>query len=82
MLQPVSTTLAAFTQVLFHAGSGKLISASEDGLIAVHDVGGGLNQDDGFVAALNAGTSVQQLGLYGPAGHALWCTTGREGCWG
>jgi hypothetical protein len=60
-------------QVLFHAASSKLITASEDGLVAVHDVSGGLNQDDGFIAALNVGTSVEQLGLYGSQGQHMWC---------
>jgi len=62
--------------VLFHAASQKLISASEDGLVAVHDVSSGLNQDDGFIAALNIGTSVSQLGLYGTGGQHMWCRTG------
>lgn len=66
-------------QVLFHAASQKLISASEDGLVAVHDVSAGLNQDDGFIAALNIGTSVSQLGLYGPGGQHMWCRTGAMG---
>jgi hypothetical protein len=60
-------------QVLFHAASSKLITASQDGLVAVHDVAGGLNQDDGFIAALNVGTSVEQLGLYGSEGQHMWC---------
>jgi hypothetical protein len=61
------------TQVLFHAASSKLITASQDGLVAVHDVAGALNQDDGFIAALNVGTSVEQLGLYGSEGQHMWC---------
>jgi hypothetical protein len=60
-------------QVLFHAASSKLITASQDGLVAVHDVAAGLNQDDGFIAALNVGTSVEQLGLYGSEGQHMWC---------
>lgn len=60
-------------QVLFHAASSKLITASADGLVAVHDVAGGLEQDDGFIAALNVGTSVEQLGLYGSEGQHMWC---------
>ncbi|KAF6256824.1 WD40-repeat-containing domain protein [Scenedesmus sp. NREL 46B-D3] len=66
------------TQVLFHAASSKLITASADGLVAVHDVAGGLEQDDGFIAALNVGTSVEQLGLYGSEGQHMWCRTGTE----
>lgn len=63
-------------QVLFHPPSQKLISASEDGLVAVHDVSAGLDQDEGFVAALNIGTSVAQLGLYGAGAERMWCRTG------
>lgn len=55
-----------------------MITASQDGLVAVHDVSAGLNQDDGFVAALNVGTSVEQLGLYGSEGQHMWCRTGTE----
>ncbi|WIA21984.1 hypothetical protein OEZ85_004340 [Tetradesmus obliquus] len=66
------------TQVLFHAASSKLITASQDGLVAVHELSGGLNQDDGFIAALNVGTSVEQLGLYGSGGQHMWCRTGTE----
>jgi hypothetical protein len=81
---------AACVQVLFHAPTHKLISASEDGLVAVHDVAAGLNQDDGFIAALSVGTSVLQLGMYGPGGQHMWCRTGagkEQGraqnlCWG
>lgn len=29
-------------------------------------------------AALNAGTSVEEVGLYGPCGERLWCRTGTE----
>lgn len=73
---PPTAPPAAGMQVLFHAPTHKLISASEDGLVAVHDVAAGLNQDDGFIAALSVGTSVLQLGLYGPGGQHMWCRTG------
>ncbi|KAF8057289.1 GTS1 [Scenedesmus sp. PABB004] len=66
------------TQVRFHAPSRKLLTASQDGLVAVHDLASGLNQDDGFIAALNVGTSVEELGLYGPGETRLWCRTGTE----
>eukprot|EP00775_Hariotina_reticulata_P001783 gene1783-2117_t len=66
------------TQVLFHGGSRKLITASQDGLVAVHDLSAGLQQDEGFIAALNVGTSVEQLGLYGSEEQHLWCRTGTE----
>ncbi|KAI8472326.1 MAG: WD40-repeat-containing domain protein [Monoraphidium minutum] len=66
------------TQVRFHAASRRLLTASQDGLVAVHELGGGLDQDDGFVAALNAGTSVEEIGLYGPGQERLWVRTGTE----
>lgn len=65
-------------QVLFHNASRKLITASQDGLVAVHDISSGLDQDDGFIAALNVGTSVEQLGLYGSEQQHMWCRTGTE----
>lgn len=67
-----------FLQVVFHRLSQKLITASQDGLVAVHDIASGLNQDDGFIAALNVGTSVEQLGLYGSEQQHMWCRTGTE----
>eukprot|EP00877_Chromochloris_zofingiensis_P001510 jgi/Chrzof1/1135/Cz01g41150.t1 len=67
------------TQVVMDASSCKLITASVDGLIAVHDVSKGLNEDDGFQAALNANTSIEEVGLYGPANERLWVRTGTEG---
>ncbi len=36
------------TQVVMHAASRKLLTASQDGLVAVHDMAAGPNQDDGF----------------------------------
>jgi hypothetical protein len=39
--------------VLYHAASQKLITASEDGLVAVHNIASGLNQDDGFEVRQN-----------------------------
>jgi hypothetical protein len=65
-------------QVRFHAPTKGLVTASQDGLVAVHDLAAGFNQDDGFVAALNAGTSVEEIGLYGAAGERLWVRTGTE----
>lgn len=71
--QKLLTNTFSTVQVLFHAASSKLITASQDGLVAVHELSGGLNQDDGFIAALNVGTSVEQLGLYGSGGQHMWC---------
>lgn len=70
--------MTAILQVVLHSGSSKLITASQDGLVAVHDLSSGLNQDDGFIAALNVGTSVEQLGLYGSEQQHMWCRTGTE----
>jgi len=67
------------TCVRFHTPSGVLLSASLDGLVAVHDVGAGVYDDEaGFAAALNVGTSVEEVGTYGPAGERLWVRTGTE----
>jgi hypothetical protein len=42
-----------------------VISGSIDGLVAVHDMCKPLDHDDSFVAAINVGTSVEELGMYG-----------------
>ena len=56
-----------------------MISASTDGLVAVHDMSGGLkDDDDNFTAALNVGTSVEEIGMYGGEGERLWVRTGTE----
>lgn len=65
-------------QVKFHS-SGRVISASTDGLVAVHDVSKSFDDDDCFEAALNLGTSVEELGLYGNASlERMWLRTGTE----
>jgi WD repeat-containing protein 89 len=67
------------TQVAFHPVQvGALISGSEDGLIAVFDVSGPLDEDEGFRSALNIDTAVAKLGFYGPSGENLWCCSGTE----
>lgn len=67
------------TQVAFHPTTRTaLISASEDGLIAVFDAAGGLDEDEGFRAALNIDTAVANMGFYGPGGDKLWCCSGTE----
>ena len=59
--------------------SQHVISASTDGLVAVHDMSKGLvDDDDNFTAALNVGTSVEELGLYGDGGERVWVRTGTE----
>lgn len=71
------------TSVLLHPSY--VISASTDGLIAVHNIspssGGAAavaNDDDSFVAALNPGCSIEQCGFYGPQSEKLWIRTGNE----
>lgn len=67
------------TQVLFHpAHPNTLVSGSVDGLIAVYDMAGGLDEDEGFKAALNIETSCARVGFYGAAGEKLWCSSHTE----
>jgi len=67
------------TQVRFHpAQRGALVSGSDDGLIAVFDTTGGLDEDEGFRAGLNIDTAVAKLGFYGASGQNLWCCSGTE----
>jgi WD repeat-containing protein 89 len=66
-------------QVRFHPEHrAMLVSGSEDGLIAVFDTAGGIDEEEGFSAALNIGTAVAKLGFYGPSGDRLWCCSGTE----
>ncbi len=37
-----------------------------------------LEDDDAFCAAINVGTSVEELGVYGGTGERLWVRTGTE----
>ncbi len=55
-----------------HGPSRRLLSASQDGLVAVFDVGAQLDEDDGFISALNVNTSVEEMGTYGAGGGRLW----------
>jgi WD repeat-containing protein 89 len=67
------------TQVKFHPVSrGAFVSGSEDGLIAVFNTSGGLDEDEGFKAALNIDTAVAKIGFYGGNGENLWCCSGTE----
>lgn len=62
------------TQLRFHAASRQLISGSQDGLLAVHSLAGGINDEEGFAAALNVGTSVEvRLGCIFWALRVLHC---------
>ncbi|GFR41096.1 hypothetical protein Agub_g1740 [Astrephomene gubernaculifera] len=65
------------TQVRFHE-SGRILSGSTDGLIAVHDVSKSFIDDDVFQAAINVNNSVEEFGLYGTDGGKLWIRTGTE----
>ncbi|KAI3427924.1 hypothetical protein D9Q98_006316 [Chlorella vulgaris] len=66
------------TQVAFHpANHATLVSASEDGLIAIFDTAQ-MDEDEGFLAALNIDTSVAGLGFYGAQGEKLWARSGIE----
>lgn len=66
------------SQLKFHVPSRQLISGSVDGLITVHSTANGLNDDEGFAAALNVSTSVEEIGMYGEHGEKLWVRTGTE----
>ena len=67
------------TQLAFHPiNKNVFTSASEDGLIAVFDTSSGLDEDEGFKAALNIDTAVARLGFYGPGLDKLWCCSGTE----
>ncbi|GAX75396.1 hypothetical protein CEUSTIGMA_g2840.t1 [Chlamydomonas eustigma] len=78
VLKLTDTHLDDVTQVKLHP-SQHVVSASGDGLIAVHDVSRGLvEDDDSFTAALNVGTSVEEVGFYGPQNEQLWVRTGTE----
>ncbi len=65
------------TQVKFNGSN--IITSSTDGLVAVHDMSHGVvDEDDNFTAALNVGTSIEEMGLYGPENERLWIRTGTE----
>ena len=77
----VDTHFQDVTQVKFHPVTrSAFISGSEDGLIAVFDTAGGLDEDEGFRAALNIDSSVAKIGFYGGGGKGdkLWCCSGTE----
>ena len=75
----VDTHFQDVSQLALHpTNRTALVSASEDGLIAVFDTSGGLDEDEGFRAALNIDTAVTNMGFYGPNGDKLWCCSGTE----
>lgn len=68
------------TQVKFHPQHrSAFISGSEDGFIAVFDTShssiNGIDEDEGFRAALNIDTAVAKIGFYK---DRLWCCSGTE----
>ena len=68
------------TVVEFHpTASEVLISASLDGLAVSYDLSATLDEDDCVQAVLNCGSSVVQVGFYGPPHDRLWCLTATEG---
>ncbi|XP_061365545.1 WD repeat-containing protein GTS1 [Gastrolobium bilobum] len=72
------------TQVHFVPGKeGKLISASEDGLICTFDTTGDINDDDHLESVINVGTSIAKVGTFGESYQKLWCLTHIEtlGIW-
>ncbi|KAL4532576.1 hypothetical protein Ndes2437B_g02972 [Nannochloris sp. 'desiccata'] len=77
----IDTHFQDVTQVKFHPMTrSAFISGSEDGLVAVFDTSGGLDEDEGFRAALNIDTAVAKIGFYGGGGKGdkLWCCSGTE----
>lgn len=72
------------TQVHFVPNDqGKLISASEDGLICTFDTTGDINDDDHLESVINMGTSIAKVGIFGENYQKLWCLTHIEtlGIW-
>lgn len=72
------THMEEVTQVRFHPSTRCVASGSIDGLVAVHDTCKPLTNDEAFVAAINVGTSVEELGMYGARDERLWVRTGTE----
>lgn len=55
-----------------------VVSASEDGNMAVFDLSTAIDEEDSFVGAVSINTSVSRLGLFGLQNERLWCSTGTE----
>ncbi|KAF5837535.1 WD40-repeat-containing domain protein [Dunaliella salina] len=70
--------MRAGQEVRFHPSTRCVASGSIDGLVAVHDTCKPLTNDEAFVAAINVGTSVEELGMYGARDERLWVRTGTE----
>lgn len=66
-------------QVHFYPGNDHLLLAGDvDGMCAVFDTQKGFAEEDGFRACLNIGTSVAQMGLFGPQQEKLWVRSTTE----
>ena len=55
-----------------------LVSASEDGNLAVFDFSSLIDEEDSFVGALSISTSVARLGFFGTDDENLWLSSGTE----
>ncbi len=56
-----------------------LISASDDGLVAVFDLSEGVDEDDSWRAALNLDGAVAKMGFYGASHAKLWMVSQLAG---
>ena len=61
-----------------HKHKDFLVSASEDGNLAVFDFSSVIDEEDSFVGALSINTSVARLGFFGTDDENLWCSSGTE----
>ena len=58
---------------------GTLISASDDGLVAVFDFAEGVDEDDSWRAAINLDGAVATMGFYGASHAKLWMVSQLAG---
>jgi WD40 repeat protein len=56
-----------------------LVSASDDGLVAVFDFAEEVDEDDSWRAALNLDGAVARMGFYGASGAKLWMVSQLAG---
>lgn len=69
----------AVTRVRFcPSQSGRLLSASVDGLICSFDTSTDLTEEEAMEWVMSVGTSISRIGFYGPNMSNLWCTTSIE----
>lgn len=55
-----------------------IVSASEDGNMAVFDLSAAIDEEDSFVGAVSINTSVSKMGMFGLKNERLWCSSGTE----